>query len=125
MKYIKNVTFFVVLLQCCACSGYGDSQKVSFTQFNDSIAAGASRGEPWAQKPETICKHLFPSEAYSKGDINYSVKTHCPGNTSCEVTVVDEGELGDELAGQKWQASFEKNPNSWQMTSLQRSSKKR
>ena len=84
-----------------------------------------TKGEAWTQDPESISKHLFPTATHPEGNGNYSVQLDCSTKSSCDVTVLDEGPIDDEVYGYRWKATFKKIDNCWQLTKLRKSVKRR
>ena len=125
MKHSTNLILFVLTLLFCSCSNYTTEQEVVFANLNDSIKIATSKGEAWTQNPESISKHLFPTEAHTEGNRNYSVQVDCLSKISCDVTVIDEGPMDDEVSGQRWKATFKKTTDCWQLTKLTKSLKLR
>lgn len=119
-----NLLSVLLLVLCYSCSSYSAEQSVPVEKLNDSIQAAASKDEAWAQNPEAISKHLFPSDADPKGNRNYTVKVDRTRESACDVRVIDEGSSDGGLYGRQWKAAFKQTGGRWQLSKLTRSSKR-
>jgi hypothetical protein len=123
MKHSTTLILLVQLVLCYSCHNYSDEQTLSTDVYNYSIRRAAVRGDAWSRTPEAISKHLFPARTQGEGNRSYAVQIDNKSNTSCVVSVEDEGAVEGEMRGQRWNASFEQKGNGWQLTKLTRSVK--
>lgn len=125
MKHPANAMLLLVILLGHACTSYKTERILETDSLNDSIKAATSKGEAWSKSPESISRHLFPAEAHAEGNRNYSIQVDGRSRTTCDVTIVDEGAMDDEVYGQEWKTTFKKTGDCWQLTKLIKSLKRR
>jgi len=99
MKHYANLVPILLIFLYVSCSTNTTGNDINFTKLNDSIRVATLNNATWTAGPESISKHFFPSSSHPEENRNDSVEVKCSDETSCTVTVTDDGLFDDEVYG--------------------------
>jgi hypothetical protein len=124
----KAVTlFFITSIFLLSCDGYQQSPVTTdyISSLNAAIVEGHHNGASWANSPEGIAKHFFPSVSHDDGSKSYGIHIINKSPTDCMLTITEEGAIDDEVSDERRSMHFLENGDLWTIADLKYEIKRR